>query len=67
MLAIFKSRRILPKCLTSGQLRISSVMQCSWDGGVIECDLTGDLQVDQDVVLKLSYRPSRSGITKQMY
>ena len=43
------------------------LMQCSLDVDVSECDLTGDLQVDQDVVLKLSYRPSRSGITKQMY
>ena len=29
-------------------------MQCSHDGGVSECELTGDLQVDQDVALKLS-------------
>ena len=29
-----------------------------------ECELTGDLQVDQDIVLKLLYRPSRPGITR---
>ena len=42
------------------------LMQCSLDGDVSECELTGDLQVNQDVVLKLSDRPSRSGMTKQV-
>ena len=40
-------------------------MLCSCDGVVSECEVTGDLQVDPDVALKLSYRPSRSGVSKQ--
>ena len=42
-------------------------MQCSCDGGVSACEVTGDLQVDPDVVLKLPYRPARSGITKHFW
>ena len=66
VLRILESR-ISPKGLTSGQPRISVVDACSLDVDVSECELTGDLQVDQGVVLKLSCRPSRSGITKQLY
>ena len=48
---------------------------CTWtqdyekftDEGVSECQLTGDLEVNQDIVCKLSHRSSRSGITKNMY
>ncbi len=43
------------------------LMQCSLDGDVSECEVAGDLQIDQDVVLKVLYRPSRSGRTKQTY
>ena len=43
----------------------SLLMLCSCDGVVSECEVTGDLQVDPDVALKLSYRPSRSGVSKQ--
>ena len=42
------------------------LMQCSCDGCESECEVSGDLQVDQGVVLKLSYRPSWSGITRQV-
>ena len=39
--------------------------QCSCDVCVCECEVVRDLQDAQDVVLKLSYRSSRSGMTKQ--
>jgi hypothetical protein len=42
------------------------LMKCSCAVCVCECELVRDHQGDQDVVLKLSYRPSRSGMTKQV-
>jgi hypothetical protein len=38
------------------------LMQYSCDGCVCECELVRDIQVYQGVVLKLSYRLSRSGL-----